>query len=85
MPQQSAINVEINGHLYSLKGECSTEDLLKIAQLVNDKIEEIRHDCPQYSATKIAVLAALQIAEEFVKLEEEYQQLLDETELILQG
>ena len=84
MAKQATAHVEINGFPYTLKGECSEDQLLRTAKLVDDKMAELKREFPQYPPTKRAVLTALQIAEEFVKLEDAYKELLAELERSLQ-
>ncbi len=80
MKEMNKLKVGIGGYEYTLKSEDSPEHLLKIASKVEEKISLIQNNFPEYSVSRISLLAALQLADELIKLEEDYTQLLDETE-----
>ncbi|MGI6361355.1 MAG: cell division protein ZapA [Bacillota bacterium] len=84
MTDKACIRVRINGYPYTLRGEGTDEDLQKIADLVSKKVEDIKAQAPHTSANHLAMMTALQLAEDFLKLQKEYLQLKQETELLLQ-
>ena len=69
--------VEIYGEVYSLKGTIEPSQIKAIAALVDEKMNAIASHDVRLSQTKIAVLAALNIAEEYLRLEKDYKQLLE--------
>ena len=75
------IEVEIFGEKYVIRGEGTTEHILGLAHEVDSKMRLIAQRSPRLSLHQVAILAALNLADEFVKLKEEQDallQLLDE-------
>ena len=70
------ITVQIDGSEYHLRGEDSPEHLQRIAAMVNDKMASLRLSCPTYGPIKLAVLTALQFADDKVKAEERYAKMM---------
>lgn len=73
--QKNRLTVEIYGHKYNLMGEASNEHLQNVASYVNEKMNEINRKAPILDTTKIAVLTAVNIADELFRLKQEYEQL----------
>lgn len=69
------ITVKIFDEDYAMKGNSSSEYMEMIANYVDRKMRQIASKSPRLSATKIAVLAALNIADELSKLQEDYDNL----------
>lgn len=74
--QKSRVEVEIFGEYYTLKGDAPPEQIMMLARFVNDKMEELFARNPRLNKTHIAILAALNIAEELSKLQEEHDNLV---------
>jgi len=70
------VEVEIFGEHYILKGGSSTEQMLAIAQYVNHKMKQLAGRNPRLSRSQVAVLAALNLADELTRLREEYDNLV---------
>ena len=81
MPEENSLFVNINGNPYKLKSEDSLSHLQAVADLVDKKIVEIKKHYPQYSLNRMAVLSSLQLADEYLKLKNEYDQLLKEMDI----
>lgn len=62
--------VDIFGNTYTINADVPVEYINKLARYVNDKMEEISAADRSYDAVKIAILAALNIADEFHQLKE---------------
>lgn len=76
---QSEVNrvrVDIYGQDYSLKGKAPVEHLKRVARLVDEKMKEIGEQNPRLDYSRIAVLAAVNIADEYLRLCDEYEDLL---------
>ena len=63
-------NVEIFGNTYTINADVPVEYIKKLARYVDNKMEEINSSDSSYDAVKIAILAALNIADEFHQLKE---------------
>jgi len=74
--EQNRVDVEIYGVHYTLKGEAAPEDMIKISQHVDEKMRLVIQRNPRLSLYKAAILAALNIAEEYYNLKEEYDNLV---------
>lgn len=73
----SRVRVFIHGSEYTLRSSIdSPEHLRNIANLVDRKMSEVAGRVTNMDERRIAVLAALNMAEELVKLRAEYEELL---------
>lgn len=77
MESKNKVTVEIYGELYALKGDIKPEKVMHLAEVVDKRMKQIARTNSQLSPLKIAVLAALHIADEYVKLEQDYDQLIE--------
>lgn len=76
-------NVEVNkikaviyGQDYQIKGKASVDQLRMVAMLVDHKMKEIGEANPRLDLNRVAVLAAVNVADEYLKLRQEYEDLL---------
>jgi cell division protein ZapA len=74
--KKQKITVDIFGEPYSLKSNADVDRVKRIARLVDQRMSRISRANPRLSPVKVAVLAALNLAEEILLLEEDYQQLI---------
>lgn len=74
------VKVEIFGDSYSVKGRESTENIRMIAGYVDKKMRQVADRNHRLSNVQIAVLAALNIADELRKLQEDYDNLVKITQ-----
>lgn len=92
----TATEVEIFGSVYHVRGEKDPEYLQELATLVDRKMREISQQVSTVDSAKIAILAALNIADELfqsrkqqqgerVKIEEKVTDLAGELEKALQS
>ena len=72
------VNVEIFGNTYTLKGKGSSESVERIASHVDGKMRDISGKTSVATSEKIAILTALNIAEEYFSLKDEHSALLEE-------
>lgn len=68
--------VDIYGEEYIVRGDSPAEHIVNIAYYVDKKMKQISNRSPHLSVTKIAVLTALNIADELSKLQEDYDNLV---------
>ena len=73
---QESIKVRIHNNEYLVRSEEDTESVSKIAEYVNQKLDEISSNGEGLSEKKTAILAALNIAGEY------FQLLKDQDDLI---
>ena len=77
---KEGVTVDIFGHEYKIRGDADPGYILEIAQYVDGKMKEVAHGVPAGSLTKIAILAALNIAEELFREKTEKQKVLQDVE-----
>ena len=63
----TSIDVEIFGSVYHVRGEQDPESLRKTAAMVDRKMREISRHVPVVDSGKIAILAALNLADELLQ------------------
>lgn len=74
-PQKTRTTVDIYGQQYSIIGSESTSHIRLVASIVDDKMREISGKNPTLDINKLAVLTAVNIVHEHLKLKEDYENL----------
>jgi cell division protein ZapA len=75
--KKSKVTVEIFGEKYAIKGDTDPKRILKVAELIDHRMKMVAQGNPGVSPAKISVLAALNLAEDYLRLEQDYQQLVE--------
>ena len=70
------VEVEIFGEVYRLRTD-DRESLKKIVNLVDSNMKIIAQNTRSFAGSRIAVLAALKIAEDYYQLKRDYDELLE--------
>ncbi|ADU50952.1 protein of unknown function DUF710 [Thermaerobacter marianensis DSM 12885] len=70
------VTVKIFGEEYVLRGDARPAYMERLADMVDRRMNEIAKRHPRLGITRIAVLAAINLADELSKLEEQYQRVL---------
>jgi cell division protein ZapA len=78
--EKEGVTVDIFGHEYKIRGDADPGYILEIAQYVDGKMKEVAHGAPSGSLTKVAILAALNIAEELFRERTEKQRFMQDVE-----
>lgn len=76
MEEKNKAVVDIFGEEYIMKGPATPEYMSMLANYIDKKMKQIAGRQPQLSVTKIAVLTALNVADELSKLQEDYDTLV---------
>ena len=71
------VKVKIFGESYELKGDLEAKRVQKLADFLDAQMRLIAKANPLLAPTKIAVLAALNITDEYMKLQEDYKDMLE--------
>ena len=74
--EKNKVIVEIFGETYPLKSDEPADYVRQLAKLVDDNMRDVANKTRSFSGTKIGVLAALQLADEYYKLKKDYDELL---------
>ena len=78
---KSAVKVNIYGSEYMIKGDTSPEHIQAIARFLDEKMEEINRGGAIKSALKVAILAALNITDEFFRTRDDLKNQIEHYEL----
>lgn len=73
---KNRLTVEIYGQQYRLTGKSSVNYMRMVAGYVDDKMKEVAEGNMRLDTAKIAVLTAVNIADEYFRLRQEYEELL---------
>ena len=76
MLDPQSVTVTIYGQEYTLKGEAEPEYVEKVAEFVDRKMREIAGSSTTVSTTKIAILAAINVADELFRERRRRQEAL---------
>ncbi len=74
MDAKNVVQVQICGHTYTIKGEADQAYILDVAAYVDRKMREVMDKLPVASPSKVAILAALNIAHELFNERNQRQQ-----------
>ncbi|MCL2766439.1 MAG: cell division protein ZapA [Peptococcaceae bacterium] len=74
--RENKTNIEISGEKYTLVGGSSPEQMSQIAGYINSIMRHLAERNPKLGKTHVAVLAALNAADELFKLKEEYNNIV---------
>lgn len=69
------VEVDIFGEIYRLKTD-DPDGLSKIVRMVDSTMKSIAQNTRTFAGSRIAVLAALKIAEDYMQLKKDYDELL---------
>ena len=72
------IDVKILGQRYKVKSEDGDEYIQRLAEFVNDNISEVQRNSKTVSTHSVVILAALNIADRLLKLQEQNGKLHNE-------
>lgn len=75
--EKTRVETEIFGEEFSIIGDMTPEEIKKAADMVDEIMSYINEKYPKLSYHKVAVLTALNIAEDYLKLEKEHKDLID--------
>ncbi|MBN2032217.1 MAG: cell division protein ZapA [Deltaproteobacteria bacterium] len=70
------VRIRIQDQDYLLQGDEGEEDILRIAQYVNEKLKEVEESTEGLSEKKAAILAALDIASDYFRVVQERDALV---------
>lgn len=77
---KNKVEVIIGGTIYALQGEESPEHISKVASLIDKKLEQVQQGKPSGNLAKMYMLVAINVADDYLKLEQELNQYSKELE-----
>ncbi|MGI5873160.1 MAG: cell division protein ZapA [Bacillota bacterium] len=78
MAEQNKIAVTVGGQSFYLKTDEDSEYLYSLADTIDGRIGKMREDNPSLTVAKAAVLIAMELLDEYKKLERDYETFRDE-------
>ncbi|MBM7692005.1 cell division protein ZapA [Peribacillus deserti] len=69
------ITVDIYGQQYTIVGAESSSHIRIVASMVDDKMREINSKNPRLDVSKVAVLTAVNVMHDYLKVKDELEQL----------
>ncbi|GEN45855.1 cell division protein ZapA [Alkalibacillus haloalkaliphilus] len=74
--EKNKVTVEVHKRKYTVVGEESQEQIKMVASLVDQKMDEIQFSKPSFDTTQLAVLTALNTMNDYLKLKQDYDALV---------
>ncbi|MFD1735963.1 cell division protein ZapA [Bacillus salitolerans] len=73
--KKTKTTVDIYGQQYSIVGSESTSHIRLVASIVDDKMREISEKNPSLDINKLAVLTAVNVVHDYIKVKDELEAL----------
>lgn len=70
------VTVTVGGEHYTIRGDSEPDRVQKVAAIFDERLRLTERSYPSLSPAKAAVLAALNLTDDYLRLQEDYQQLL---------
>jgi cell division protein ZapA len=80
MGRERLVEIKVFGQTYTVKTDAEEDYIQKVAKYVNEKMEEILKKTKSVSTLNVAILTALNIADDLLKEKEKRTTLLREVE-----
>ncbi|HPF34990.1 cell division protein ZapA [bacterium] len=76
MSEPKSVTVTIYGQDYTLRGDADTAYVERVAALVDQKMREISQRSDLASTSKVAILAAVNLADDLLREQQKHQEAL---------
>jgi cell division protein ZapA len=80
MGNERLVEIKVFGHVYTVKTDTGEEHIQRVAQYVNEKMDEVVKNTKSVSSLNVAILTALNIADDLIKERTKRLALLQEVE-----
>jgi cell division protein ZapA len=81
MGRERLIEIKVFGQTYTVKSDAEENHIQAVAQYVNEKMEEVLRKTRSVSTLNVAILTALNIADDLLKEKEKRIMLLQKVEM----
>jgi len=81
MKEERVVEIKVFGQTFSVKTDAEEDHLQSVAQYVNEKMEEVLKKTRSVSTLNVAILTALNIADDLLKEKEQRKALVKEVEV----
>jgi cell division protein ZapA len=80
MGKERLVEIKVFGHVYTVKTDTDEEHIQRVARYVNEKMDEVVKNTKSVSSLNVAILTALNIADDLIKEKTKRQAFLQEVE-----
>ena len=80
MGKERLVEIKVFGQVYTVKTDTGEDHLQRVAQYVNEKMDEVVKNTKSVSSLNVAILTALNIADDLIKERTKRHALLQEVE-----
>ena len=80
MGKERLVEIKVFGHVYTVKTDAQEDHIQKVAQYVNEKMDEVTKNTKSVSSLNVAILTALNIADDLIIEKAKRLALLEEVE-----
>jgi cell division protein ZapA len=70
------VTITVGGESYTIRGDTEPERIQKVAAIFDERLRQTERAYPSLPPAKIAVLTGLNLTDEYLRLQEDYQQLM---------
>jgi cell division protein ZapA len=81
MKEERVVEIKVFGQTFSVKTDAEEDHLQAVARYVNEKMEEVLKKTKSVSTLNVAILTALNIADDLLKEKEQRKALVKEVEM----
>ncbi len=81
MGRERLVEIKVFGQTYTVKTDAEEEHIQEVAQYVNEKVNEVLKKTRSVSSLNVAILTALNIADDLLKEREIRKALLQEIDV----
>ncbi len=81
MKEEQVVQIKVFGQTFSVRTDAETDHVRAVAEYVNEKMDEILKKTKSVSTLNVAILTALNIADDLLKEREQRKALLKEVEI----
>ena len=78
MEKENSVEIKVFGQIFTVKTDSDETHMQEVARYVNEKIDEIQKKTKSVSSLNVAILTALNIADDFLREREKRVTLLKE-------
>jgi cell division protein ZapA len=80
MGKERLVEIKVFGQVYTVKTDAKEDHIQKVAQYVNEKMDEVTKNTKSVSSLNVAILTALNIADDLIMEKAKRLALLEEVE-----
>jgi cell division protein ZapA len=80
MGKERLVEIKVFGQVYTVKTDAQEDHIQKVAQYVNEKMDEVTKNTKSVSSLNVAILTALNIADDLIMEKAKRLALLEEVE-----